>query len=231
MKRRDFLKCSLQMGALGLLSMLTPLGCDRMQAGKARLRLPYEPDALAPYISEETISFHFGQHHQGYADRVLRLSAGTPYTGHTLKSIIRETAAKPDWLDLHRNASQAYNHGFYWQSMQPGGGGNPPNALERLIKRDFGSLQKFSQLFYDRATGVWGSGWVWLVEDKGRLSVRSTKNEGTPLATNVTPILVIDMWEHAYYLDYQNRHDRYVTAFLEQLINWDFAARNLSHLM
>ncbi|KAA5805224.1 superoxide dismutase [Alkalicaulis satelles] len=190
--------------------------------------LPYARDALAPHISAETLDFHHGKHHRTYVDKANELVKGTPLDSEALETIIRAA-----WTDknaaLFNNAAQIWNHSFYWRSMKPGGGGRPTGKLAEAIGRDFGSFEKFADAFKAAGAGQFGSGWAWLVVKNGKLDVRKTGNAETPLTEDgVTPLLTMDVWEHAYYLDFQNRRPDYITAFLEHLVNWDFAADNFA---
>ena len=188
--------------------------------------LPYARDALAPHISGETLDFHHGKHHKAYVDKANDLVKGTD-----LESADLETAIRAAWKDkntaLFNNAAQIWNHTFYWQSMSPDGGGRPSGKLAEAIDRDFGSFEKFADAFKTAGAGQFGSGWAWLVVKDGKLEVRKTPNAETPITeAGVTPLLTMDVWEHAYYLDFQNRRPDYMGAFLEHLVNWDFAAEN-----
>ncbi|MFP4474707.1 MAG: superoxide dismutase [Desulfatibacillaceae bacterium] len=187
--------------------------------------LPFARDALEPHISSRTLEFHYGKHHRGYIDKTNKAVKGTAYANDSLVSIIQKTAGKAEARNIFNNAAQAWNHTFYWNGMKPGGGGQPGGALMEQIKQDFGSFDNFKKEMA-AAAGVFGSGWGWLVADKGRLATMSTSNADNPIAHGRTPILVVDVWEHAYYLDYQNRRGAYVEAWLDNLVNWDFAAEN-----
>ncbi len=182
--------------------------------------LPYPEHALAPHISARTLSFHYGRHHAGYVARLAKLTAGTDYEGLTPGEI----AASAPPGTLFDNAAQAWNHDFYWHSMSPDGGGDPGGALATALDRDFGSADAFRAELTAAACSKFGSGWVWLVKDGSGLRIDSTDNADTPLAHGLTPLLTIDVWEHAYYLDYQNDRAAYVDAFVEHLIDWEAAA-------
>jgi Fe-Mn family superoxide dismutase len=191
--------------------------------------LPYAADALAPHISAETLSFHHGKHHAGYVTKLNGMVEGQPMASQSLEEIVRATAGDASAAGIFNNAAQIWNHTFYWQSMTPKGGGKPSGDLARMIDRDFGSLDAFKTAFADAGATQFGSGWAWLVVKDGKLSVRKTLNAETPLTeAGVTPLLTMDVWEHAYYLDFQNRRPDYITAFLDHLVNWDFAAANLA---
>lgn len=189
--------------------------------------LPYDADALAPHVSAETLAVHHGKHHKAYVDKLNGLVEDGPFADRDLDAIIRATAGDADNVAIFNNAAQAWNHGFYWHSMKPGGGGAPGGELGRRLERDFGGYEAFAEAFTAAATGQFGSGWAWLVQDSDGLKVVSTGNAETPLTTAATPLLTLDVWEHAYYLDYQNRRPDYVATFLAELANWDFAAANL----
>jgi Fe-Mn family superoxide dismutase len=183
--------------------------------------LPWAEDALAPMISQKTISFHYGKHHAGYVTNLNKLIEGTPYAGMTLEEIIRKAPAGP----LFNNAAQVWNHTFYWNCMAPGAGGEPTGALREAIDKNFGSFAKFKDQFTKTATTLFGSGWTWLVRNpNGSLAVVATSNAGTPLTGGQTPLLVCDVWEHAYYLDRQNRRPEYIEAFWK-LVDWKAVER------
>jgi Fe-Mn family superoxide dismutase len=189
--------------------------------------LPYAQNALEPVISANTISFHYGKHHKGYIDNLNKLVAGTEFAGLPLEKIITETAGKADKAAIFNNASQAWNHAFYWNSLSPKGGGEPPAALKIKIEASFGTVDACKKELAIAATTQFGSGWAWLVLDGDKLKVVKTGNADSPLTKGMKPLLTIDVWEHAYYLDYQNRRVDYVNAVLDKLINWGFAADNL----
>jgi Fe-Mn family superoxide dismutase len=189
--------------------------------------LPYAQGALEPVISTATISFHYGKHHRGYVETLSTLVAGTELADFTLTKIMAETAGRTDKVAIFNNAAQAWNHGFYWRSLRSKGGGEPPAALKRRIEASFGNLDACKAALVTAATTQFGSGWVWLVQDTDRLKVVKTGNAETPSVKGKRPLLTIDVWEHAYYLDYQNRRVDYVRAVLDKLINWEFAADGL----
>ncbi len=190
--------------------------------------LPYPENALDPVISPRTMSFHYGKHHKGYVDALNKLVGGTQFARLTLGELVVATAGKPDHATIFNNAAQAWNHTFYWQSLRPDGGGEPPAALKQKIEKAFGSVDACKAELATAATTQFGSGWAWLVQDDGALKVVKSGNAGTPLTKGTKPLLAIDVWEHAYYLDYQNRRADHVNALLDRLINWDFAAANLA---
>lgn len=189
--------------------------------------LPYAEGALAPVISATTIGFHYGKHHKGYVENLNKLVAGTEYEEMTLEKIIAATAGKVDNAAIFNNAAQAWNHTFYWNSLTPKGGGEPPATLKKKIETSFGTLDACKKELATAATTQFGSGWAWLVLDGGKLKVIKTGNADSPLTKGLKPLLTIDVWEHAYYLDYRNRRADYVAAVLDKLINWSFAAGNL----
>jgi Fe-Mn family superoxide dismutase len=189
--------------------------------------LPYAENALDPVISTNTIGFHYGKHHKGYVDTLNKLIAGTELSSHSLEKLIAETAGKADKVAIFDNAAQTWNHTFYWRSLRPKGGGEPPAALKQRIEASFGNLDACKKELATAATTEFGSGWAWLVLEADKLKVVKTANAETPLTKGVKPLLTIDVWEHAYYLDYQNRRADYVNAVLDKLINWGFAADNL----
>ena len=190
--------------------------------------LPYADNALDPVISANTISFHYGKHHKGYVDNLNKLIAETEFADMTLEKIITETAGKADKTAIFNNAAQAWNHTFYWRSLRPKGGGEPPAALKKKIEASFGTMDACKKEWSAAAMGQFGSGWAWLVLDGGNIKVVKTANADSPLTKRgLKPLLTIDVWEHAYYLDYQNRRADYVNAVIDKLINWSFAAENL----
>lgn len=188
--------------------------------------LPYERDALEPHVSARTLEYHHGKHHKAYVDKLNAAIEGSDYAHMSLEDIIAKSEQAGD-NGVFNNAAQAWNHDFLWKSMSPGGGGAPQGALMEAIEASFGGLDAFKKQFKDAAMGQFGSGWAWLVSDSGRLAITSTPNAKTPLTGRATPLLTLDVWEHAYYLDFQNRRDSYIDSFLDHLVNWDFAASNL----
>ncbi len=229
MNRRDFLKTT---GKVGMALMLGVAGLkctgDSGQGQVALPSLPYPIDALAPHISAKALELHHGKHHIGYVNKVNGLVAGTPYARMPLEQMVVAASRKPEHADIFNNAAQVYNHTLCWNSLAPNGGGDPTGELNTRILQFFGSVEKFREAFRGTADSLFGSGWVWLVQDGERLEIMSTGNADTPLANGKRPLLVVDLWEHAYYLDYQNRRDDYVQACLNHLINWDFAAQQLT---
>jgi Fe-Mn family superoxide dismutase len=192
--------------------------------------LPYAEDALAPVISAQTVGFHYHKHHRGYVDNLNKLVARTPLAGASLEEIVLRTAGDPERVGVFNNAGQAWNHAFYWRSLRPGGGGRPPAALLQRLEADFGDFGRFKQALAAAANGQFGSGWAWLVQDQGKLQVAHTPNAEAPTIRGQKPLLTIDVWEHAYYLDYQNRRPDHVNAVIEKLLNWEFAVANLGRV-
>lgn len=190
--------------------------------------LPYPENGLEPYISARTLSFHYGKHHQGYVNNTNNLVKGTPYENLSLEEIIKRSASLHENRAIFNNAAQVWNHTFYWQGMKPNGGGGPTGELAARISQAFGSVDGFRETFLKEAASLFGSGWTWLVKEGQSLKVVQTNNADTPLAHGQMPLLTVDVWEHAYYLDYQNRRKDYLDAFLDHLVNWDFVAENLA---
>lgn len=188
--------------------------------------LPYAENALDPVISANTLSFHYGKHHKAYVDNLNKLIGGTELADSSLEEIIAATAGNAEKAGIFNNAAQVWNHTFYWNSLSPRGGGKPPSDLGGKIDSSFGSLDVCKKELATAATTQFGSGWAWLVQDGDKLKVVKTGNADSPLTKGMKPLLTIDVWEHAYYLDYQNRRPDYVNAVLDKLINWDFALRN-----
>ena len=189
--------------------------------------LPYADNALGNVISSRTIGFHYGKHHKGYIDNLNKLITGTVFADLSLEKIIAETSGKADQTEIFHNAAQAWNHTFYWHSLSPRGGGEPPTELKQRIEASFGNVDQCKKELAAAATTQFGSGWTWLVLDEDKLKVVKTANADLPLTKSITPLLTLDVWEHAYYLDYQNRRADYVNAILDKLINWSFASDNL----
>jgi Fe-Mn family superoxide dismutase len=189
--------------------------------------LPYADNALAPVISANTISFHYGKHHKAYVDNLNKLIVGTEFADLPLEKIITETAGKAEKIAIFNNAAQTWNHTFYWSSLKPKGGGEPPAVLKKKIEASFGTVDACKKELATAATTQFGSGWAWLVLDGDKLKVVKTSNAEVPLTKGMKPLLNIDVWEHAYYLDYQNRRVDYLNVVIDKLINWGFAADNL----
>jgi Fe-Mn family superoxide dismutase len=185
--------------------------------------LPYAGDALEPYISAETIDYHFGKHHRAYVDNLNRLTDGTDWQEASLTAIMATATG-----GIYNNAAQVWNHSFYWNSLSPEGGGEPPADVAEAIEAAFGSLEAFKESFSSAAVSHFGSGWAWLVRKAdGSLSITSTSNADNPLREGATPVLTCDVWEHAYYIDYRNARPKYVEAFWD-LVNWAFVRTNLA---
>ncbi len=190
--------------------------------------LPFKKNALAPHISEQTLDFHYGKHHNAYVTNINKLIEGTDLAGKDLESIIKSTAGNASKAGIFNNAAQVWNHTFYWNCIKPGGGGAPSGAIAGKIDSDLGGYDKFAEQFKNAGITQFGSGWAWLVSNKGKLEITKTLNADTPLAHGLKPLLTMDVWEHAYYLDYQNRRPDYLSAFIENLINWDFVNSQLA---
>ncbi len=190
--------------------------------------LPYEKNALEPHISANTLGFHHGKHHQGYVTKLNAAIDGTDLDGKSLEDIIKATSGDSARQGIFNNAAQVWNHTFYWHSMRPNGGGAPTGPVADMIARDFGSYEDFKAAFKDKGATQFGSGWAWLVKAGDKLHVTNTLNAHTPVENaDATPLLTMDVWEHAYYLDYQNDRPGYIDHFLDNLVNWDFANQNL----
>jgi Fe-Mn family superoxide dismutase len=190
--------------------------------------LPYGESDLAPSISAETISFHYGKHHKAYVDNTNKLIDGSDLAGAALEDVVKAAAGKPEKKGLFNNSAQVWNHTFYWKSLHPKGGGQPTGKLLDLVKDAFGDYAKFKEELAKAAVTQFGSGWAWVVLEGGKLKVEQTPNAETPLtAPGKKPLLTIDVWEHAYYVDYRNKRPDYVAAVIDKLLNWEFAAKNL----
>ena len=186
-------------------------------------QLPFELNALEPFITAETLNFHHGKHHQAYVNNLNNLIAGKPEETLSLEEIIQKSEG-----GVFNNAAQIWNHSFYWNCLSPQGGGEPGGELAELIGRDFGSVARFKELFAEAAATQFGSGWAWLSYEGGKLSIEKTANADLPLKHGREALLTIDVWEHAYYIDYRNARPKYIDTFLKSLLNWDFAAKNLA---
>lgn len=184
--------------------------------------LPYAKDALAPYMSRETLEYHHGKHHAAYVNKLNAAIEGTPWVGRSLEDIIRGSDG-----GLFNNAAQAWNHTFFWNCLSPNGGGQPRGDLANAVARSFGSYADFKTRFSEACAGQFGSGWGWLVKHGDALEIMTTANADTPLKHNKTALLTIDVWEHAYYIDYRNDRAKFIAAILDNLVNWDFVAGNL----
>ncbi len=238
LSRRDVLAASLAGAAVGALAVRSlpsfaaepaaPTAPTAPPAGPLVLApLPYADTALAPVISQNTLSFHYGKHHKAYVDNGNKALAGSSLAQKSIPEILRATAGKPDQTAIYNNVGQAWNHDFYWKSMKAAGGGAPTGRMGDRLKADLGGYDAFRAVFTKAATGRFGSGWAWLVDTNGKLEIVDTPNADNPLTTDKKPLLVLDVWEHAYYLDYQNRRADYVGAWLDKLVNWEFAEANL----
>jgi superoxide dismutase, Fe-Mn family len=190
--------------------------------------LPYPDTALEPHYSARTLSFHHGKHHKAYVDNLNKLLAGTESEGQTLEEIILTSAGDSTKIGVFNNSAQVWNHTFFWHCMGPDGGGRPEGALAGRIDEAFGGYEKFAEQFKAAAVGRFGSGWAWLVSEGGALKIVSTQNADLPMAHGQVALLTVDVWEHAYYLDYQNRRPDFVQAFLDHLVNWEFVGQNLA---
>ena len=228
MQRRDFIAGSLVAGAGILLPSQQSLAA-KPEAPKGATKmpftqppLPYGLDGLKPFLSEEQMHYHYNKHHAAYFKNLNGLVEGKPEASMALRDLVIKTSGP-----VFNNAAQVWNHTFYWNSMTPKGGGKPSGKLAEAIEKDFGGFDKFKAEFAATTIGQFASGWGWLVLDKDKLKIVRTGNADTPVAQNLKPLLTIDVWEHAYYLDYQNRRADYVNAVIDKLINWDFAAKNL----
>jgi len=225
MERRRFIAVSaLGLAAFGLGS------ASLVRAGGEAIALPplpFPPDGLEPHISARTLEFHYGKHHAAYVKNANQLLGGTPLQGLDLETIIRKSAGNKSRAAVFNNVAQVFNHTFYWNSMKPNGGGEPKGKLLERLKSDFGGLDQARAALAEAAGSQFGSGWAWLVEDHDKLKVMRTANADNPLTHGIKPLLALDVWEHAYYLDYQNRRADYIRAFLDHLVNWEFAAANL----
>lgn len=228
MDRRQFLVTAAA-GSTVLAGMVMGLPSPAEGAAPFELpALPYPENGLEPYISARALGFHYGKHHRGYVSNTNDLVKGSPYGALSLEEIIKRSAGSPEKRAIFNNAAQAWNHAFYWKGMKPSGGGSPTGELAAKISQTFGSVEGFKETLLKEAGSLFGSGWAWLVKDGQSLKVVQTSNADTPLAHGQTPLLTVDVWEHAYYLDYQNRRKDYLDAFLAHLVNWDFVAENLA---
>ncbi len=228
--RRNFLLASAAVGAVAM------TGLSVAADAKAPLelpKLPWEPGALDPVISSRTVGVHYGKHHKGYLDNLNKLLAGSPLEGRSLEEVVRETAGKADKVGIFNNAAQTWNHSFYWQSLSPKGGGKPGAEVLGRLDTAFGSFDEFRKAFLAASAGQFGSGWVWLVAEKAskKLALLKTGNADTPISGDaLLPLAVLDVWEHAYYLDYENRRGDYAAAVVDKLLNWRFVEENLARL-
>ena len=202
---------------------------DKKRAGSSIVLhpLPYAEKALEPVITANTLSFHYGKHHQAYVDKLNKLIKGTEFADLSLEEIIKSTAGQPAKVEIFNNAAQTWHHTFYWNSLNPNGGGEPAAALKQKIEASFESVDAFKKELAEAAISQFGRGWAWLVLEDDKLKVIKTGNAETPITSGKKPLLTIDVWEHAYYLDYQNRRPDYVKAVIDKLINWKFILKNI----
>jgi len=231
--RREFLTASAVIAAASALPSKTRAGSPpsaivpQTNSPLTLPPLPFKEEALAPVLSAQTLSFHYGKHHAGYVATLKTLTAGTDLAERSLEEVILTTAGKSDQAAIFNNAAQVWNHTFYWNSLSPQGGGLPPAELMTKIDASFGSLDACKKELAAAAASQFGSGWAWLVQKGETLRVVKTGNADTPFTQGLIPLLTLDVWEHAYYLDYQNRRADYISALLDQRVNWEFAASNL----
>lgn len=234
--RRTFLMAAAAAGAASMSGLALAADPSPQGAGKARIdlpKLPWEQGALDPVISSRTVGVHYGKHHAGYVDNLNKLLVGTALEGRSLEEIVRETNGKTDKVALFNNAAQTWNHTFYWHSLSPKGGGKPGTDVLGKVNDAFGSFDDFRKAFLAASGGQFASGWVWLVADKAskRLMLLKSSNADTPISADVVvPLAVLDVWEHAYYLDYENRRGEYAAAVFDKLLNWRFVEENLAKL-
>jgi len=227
--RRDLLKQTMIGASVLALGARSASAAPRAAPAEHTLPpLPYKEDALAPHLSANTLSFHYGKHHKGYVDNLNGLLKEAPdLAALSLEDLMKKTAGDAAKSSHFNNAAQIWNHTFYWNSMRPKGGGAPTGKMLELVNAAFGDYAKFKEAFAAAAKTQFGSGWAWLVLDGNKLAIEKTGNADTPLVRGKKCLLTCDVWEHAYYLDYQNKRADYVTAFLDGLLNWEFAEKNL----
>ena len=228
--RRNFLQtgaATATIAAAALTGLIKPVLAEEKKVKVLFPPLPYPNNSLEPYISSKTINIHHDIHHRKFVSEVMARIKGTDYQNATLEKIIKETYGGINMIEtLHLMAVLSWNHDCYWKSMKPGGGGEMPPRLKKLVIDSIGSVDAFKKKFKEAAMTL-GSGWAWLVYDNGKVAVVYTNYHKTPLLQNQTPLITLDCWEHAYYLDYQNRKEEYVDAYLNHLVNWTFAESNL----
>ncbi|MFH0730044.1 MAG: superoxide dismutase [Pseudomonadota bacterium] len=212
-----------------LSSAVTLTHCGRVDSSSKIVQepLPYAENALEPYISAATMGYHYGKHHAAYVTAANALIFGSPFAGKSSAEIISLTAGKAEHAAIFNNVAQAFNHAFFWKSMKPGGGGVPTGKPAEIINASFGDFKAFKKAFSEAAKGRFGSGWVWLVKEGDLLKIETTSNADTPIAHGAKPVFCVDVWEHAYYLDYQNRRSDFVETVIDKLANWDFVASQL----
>jgi Fe-Mn family superoxide dismutase len=229
MTRRDMLNVTGQAALIAAVPSSMKVASAADASGAFVLpALPYAENALDPVISANTMSYHYGKHHKAYVDNLNKAVVGTEFAGQPLEKIIAATYGKPERSGIYNNAAQDWNHTFYWKSLKSGGGGEPAAALKQKIEAAFGSVDACKKELASAATTQFGSGWAWLVLDGDKVAVLKTGNADSPLVLGKKPLLTIDVWEHAYYLDYQNKRPDYIAGVLDKLLNWDFAAQNLN---
>ena len=224
---RQFLRYSLLVACILAALFLMHCGSGNGSAIFVKEPLPYAKDSLAPFISAETMGLHYDKHYAGYIKKANQLTNERKYAGKTPEAVIQMTAGDPAKAAVFNNAAQAWNHAYFFKCLKPNGGGEPDGALAEMIESAFGSFVNFKKLFLTAAKDQFGSGWVWLVLEDDELAVVAGTNADTPVAHGLTPLFTVDVWEHAYYLDYQNRRLEFVTAVLDNLANWDFVAAQL----
>lgn len=223
------IKCLMPLMILGILTTANYKSIGTVTSEFSLPPLPYAKDALEPYISKKTLFFHYNKHHLGYVEKLNETAKTNNLIGLSLEEIIKKTYGDAHLTPVFNAAAQIWNHSFYWASMKKNGGGLPTGAIKDLIDKTFGNFETFKKQFMNAGASLFGSGWVWLVQDKDKtLKIVATGNADLPLVHNQTPLLTCDVWEHAYYLDYQNRRKDYVEVFLDHLVNWEFANQNLS---
>jgi len=227
LSRRSFLQAAAVAGAAVSAGAQAPALVKGKTVPIELPALPYADNALAPHISSNTIGFHYGKHHKAYVDNTNKLIAGTDLAEAKLEDIVKAAWGKPEKKGLFNNSAQVWNHTFYWNSLSPKST-SPSAQLKAKIEADFGSFQKLRDDFANAAVTQFGSGWAWLVVDGGKLKLMQTANAETPLATGQHALLTVDVWEHAYYLDYQNRRPDYVATVLDKILNWEFASENFA---
>ncbi len=222
-RRRQFL-----VAAAGTVAAVGGFAVPARAAAVMQSPLPYAENALEPVISARTVGFHFGKHHKGYVDNVNRMTSGTELAEMPLDRIMSASSGRADRAALFNNAAQVWNHTFYWNSLRAKGGGEPPAALRHKMEASFGSVDACRKQLVAAAGSQFGSGWAWLIQDGDKLKVAKTGNAELPMGAGIKPLLTVDVWEHAYYLDYQNRRADYVSAVLDKLVNWEFALQNMA---
>lgn len=230
LSRRDFLVAAtgtaVALSAWGLPALAQPVS-GQVPGPHRLMALPWDDQALAPVISAQTLLFHHGRHHRGYVDNLNRLVVDTPLADASLEAVVKASAGRADRVSLFNNAAQVWNHDFYWRSLRPDGGGQPPQRLREMMQESFGSVAACRQALRQSALRQFGSGWAWLVQDGDRLRVVSTGDAELPLTERLQPLLTLDVWEHAYYLDHQNRRGAYIDALIDRHVDWGFAEDNL----